>query len=263
MIYKCKMRTDLHQKSDHLLIVTKLCLHISFVQLTTRRLWKKMNTEALNTHLRIHLFIDCFLDDKTAIDDRVAEITHVLQKIIEKFTSWAKLLNWAWDFWNQICSKVMTKSWWLWVVWKSQSTLEAWNDYLKYNDHKNKIIKETKHSHFRSQMHELSNKLKSIWCFAKWVRIKSQLLKKLLQFSSLKSDDFNHIADSFKEKTEMLRKKFFSSLSQANISNISKSFILLTMSFNSVLLQDEMRQMIQWVKVNKASDAFEISNKVL
>ena len=38
MIYKCKMRTDLHQKFDHLLIVTKLCLHTSFMQLTTCRL---------------------------------------------------------------------------------------------------------------------------------------------------------------------------------------------------------------------------------
>ncbi len=144
-----------------------------------------------------------------------------------------------------------------------QSTLKAWNDYLRYNDHKNKIIKETKHSHFRSQMHKLSNKLKSIWCFAKWVRIESQLFKKLSQFSLLKSNDFNYIADSFEEKTKMLRKKFFSSLSQANISDILKSFILLTVSFNSVLSQDEMRQMIQRVKVDKASDAFEISNKVL
>ena len=93
MIHKCKMRTDLHQKSDHLSIVTKLCLHTSFVQLTTHWLWKKMNTEALNVHLRIHLLIDHFLDDKTAIDDKVTEITHVLQEIIEKSTSWAKSLN--------------------------------------------------------------------------------------------------------------------------------------------------------------------------
>ncbi len=93
MIYKCKMRTDLHQKSDHLSIVTKLCLHTSFMQLTTHWLWKKMNTEALNAHLRIHLFVDHFLNDKTAIDDRVAEITHALQEIIEKSTSWAKSLN--------------------------------------------------------------------------------------------------------------------------------------------------------------------------
>ncbi len=111
-------------------------------------------------------------------------------------------------------------------------------------------------------MHELSNELKLIWRFAKWVRIESQLLKKLSQFSSLKSNDFNHIADSFEEKTEMLRKKFFSSLSQANINDISKSFISLTMSFDSVLSQDEMRQMIWRVKVDKASDAFEISNRV-
>ncbi len=93
MIYKCETRTDLHQESDHLSIVTKLCLCTSFVQLTTRWLWKKMNTEALNTHLRVHLFVDRFLDDKTAINDRVAEITHVLQEVIKKFTSWAKLLN--------------------------------------------------------------------------------------------------------------------------------------------------------------------------
>ncbi len=177
MIHKCKMRIDLHQKSDYLSIVTKLCLRTFFVQLTTHRLWKKMNTEALNAHLRIHLLVDCSLDDKTAIDDRVAEITHVLQEIIEKSISWAKSSIQAQDFWNQICLKVVTKSWWLWVVWKLQSTLETWNDYLRYNDHKNKIIKETKRSHFRSQMHKLSNELKLIWRFAKWVRIESQLLK--------------------------------------------------------------------------------------
>ena len=46
-----------------------------------------MNTEALNAHLKIHFFIDHFLDDKTAINDRVVEITHALQEIIEKYTS--------------------------------------------------------------------------------------------------------------------------------------------------------------------------------
>ncbi len=87
MIYKCKMKINLHQKSDHLSIITKLCLCTSFMQLTTCWLWKKMNTEALNAHLKIHFFIDHFLDDKTAINDRVVEITHALQEIIEKFTS--------------------------------------------------------------------------------------------------------------------------------------------------------------------------------
>ncbi len=35
MIYKCKMRTDLHQESDHLLIVMKLCLYTIFMQFMT------------------------------------------------------------------------------------------------------------------------------------------------------------------------------------------------------------------------------------
>ena len=98
MIHKCKMRIDLHQESDHFSIVTKLCLHTFFVQLTTRWLWKKINIKALNTHLKIHLFIDHSLNDKTAINDRVVEITHALQEVIEKFTSWAKSLNRAQDF---------------------------------------------------------------------------------------------------------------------------------------------------------------------
>ncbi len=93
MIYKCKMRTDLHQRSDHLSIVMKLCLCTSFMQFTTRRLWKKMNTEALNAYLRIHFLVNCFLNNKTVINDKVTEITHALQKVIKKFTSWAKSLN--------------------------------------------------------------------------------------------------------------------------------------------------------------------------
>ncbi len=42
-----------------------------------------------------------------------------------------------------------------------------------------------------------------------------------------------------------------------------KVVYIAAMSFNSVLLQDEMRQMIWRVKVNKASNAFEISNRAL
>ncbi len=116
MIYKCKMRTDLHQEFDHLSIVTKLCLCTFFVQLTTRQLWKKINIKALNAHLRIHFPVDHSLNDKTAINDRVIKITHALQKVIKKSTSWVKLLNQAQDFWNQNCLKVVTKSRWLWII---------------------------------------------------------------------------------------------------------------------------------------------------
>jgi len=57
-----------------------------------------MNTEALNIHLKIYLFIDCFLNDKTAINNKVVKITHILQEVIEKFTSETKLLIQAQDF---------------------------------------------------------------------------------------------------------------------------------------------------------------------
>jgi len=182
MTRKFKIRINLHQRLNHLSIITKLCLQTISVQLSTQWLWKKMNIEALSAYLQIHLSLNRFLDDKTMMNDRVCKIIRVLQKIIEKFTLLTKLSNWVKDFWNQSCFKVVMKSKWLWIIWKTQETLEAWNEYLKHNNHKNKIIQQMKCAHFKSQMHKLSEAFKSIWCFAKWARIKSQLFKKLSQF---------------------------------------------------------------------------------
>ncbi len=263
MTRKCKIQINLHQRSNHLSIITELCLQTISVQLLTWWLWKKMNTEALSAYLQIHLSLKHSLDDKTMMNVRVCKIIRVLQKIIKKSILLTKSSNQAKDFWNQSCFKVVMKSRWLWIIWKTQDTLEAWNEYLKHNDHKNKIIRQTKRAHFRTQMHELSEAFKSIWCFAKWARIESQLSKKLSQFSSLKWSDINHMTTTFEKKIEILRKKFFPSSSQANVSDIAESFISLTVSFNSRITEDEVKQAIRRVKADKASNASDISNKAL
>ncbi len=93
MTRKCKIRINLHQRSNHLLIITELCLQTISVQFSTWWLWKKMNTEALNAYLQIHLSLKCSLDDKTMMNVRVCKIIRVLQKIIEKFILLTKLSN--------------------------------------------------------------------------------------------------------------------------------------------------------------------------
>jgi len=150
IICKCKIQINLHQRLNHLSIVTKLCLQTISVQFLTWWLWKKMNTEALSAYLWIHLSLKRSLDDKTMMNDRVCKIIRMLQKIIEKSTLLTKSLNWVRDFWNQSCFEVVMKSRRLRIIWKTQDTLEAWNEYLKHNDHKNKIIWQTKCAHFRS-----------------------------------------------------------------------------------------------------------------
>ncbi len=112
-------------------------------------------------------------------------------------------------------------------------------------------------------MHELSEALKSIWRFAKWARIESQLSKKLSQFLSLKWSDINHMTMTFKKKIKILRKKFFSSSSQVNVNNIAESFIFLTVSFNSCITEDKVKQTIKWIKANKALSTSDISNRTL
>ncbi len=112
-------------------------------------------------------------------------------------------------------------------------------------------------------MHKLSDAFKSIWRFAKWIRIESQLFKKLSQFSSLKWSDTEQMTMTFKKKIKILREKFFSSFFQININNIINSFLLLTMSFDLCILENEVRQTIKRIKADKASNVSDILNKVL
>ncbi len=93
MTRKCKVRINLHQRSNHLSIITELCLQTISVQLSTWWLWKKMNTEALSAYLQIHLSLKHSLNDKTMMNVRVCKIIRVLQKIIEKSTFLTKSSN--------------------------------------------------------------------------------------------------------------------------------------------------------------------------
>ncbi len=113
------------------------------------------------------------------------------------------------------------------------------------------------------KVHIRAHAFKLIWCFAKWVRIESQLSKKLSQFSSLKRNNINHMTMMFKKEIEILQEKFFLSSSQANVNDIAESFISLTVLFNSRITEDKMKQTIRWVKADKALNTSNISNRML
>jgi len=74
---------------------------------------------------------------------------------------------------------------------------------------------------------------------------------------SLKQSDSNHITTTFEKKTEILQRKFFSSFFQADL------FIFLTMSFNTCITENEIKQMIKRIKVNNVSNVSNILNKAL
>ncbi len=110
MTCKCKICIDLHQESNHFLIVTELCLQTTSVQSSTWWLSKKMNTEALSVYLRMHLSLNRSLNSKMMMNERMCKIIKMLQKIIEKFIFLTKSSSWAKNFWNLNCSEIVTKS---------------------------------------------------------------------------------------------------------------------------------------------------------
>ncbi len=140
MTCKCKIHIDLHQELNHFLIVTEHCLQTTSVKSSTQWLWKKMNKEALSAYLHMHLSLNRSLNSKTMMNKRMCKVIKMLQEIMKKFIFLTKSSSQARNFWNSNCSKIVMKSRWLQIIWKTQSTLNAWNKYLKHNDHKNKII---------------------------------------------------------------------------------------------------------------------------
>jgi len=68
---------------------------------------------------------------------------------------------------------------------------------------------------------------------------------------------------TFKKKIEILQEKFFLSFFQTNINNIADSFILLTMSFDLCISEDEVRQTIKRIKADKALNISDILNRAL
>jgi len=66
-----------------------------------------------------------------------------------------------------------------------------------------------------------------------------------------------------RKKIKILQEKFFSSFFQTDINDIADSFIFLTMSSDLHISEDEVREIIKRVKVNKALNISDISNKAL
>ena len=62
---------------------------------------------------------------------------------------------------------------------------------------------------------------------------------------SLKQSNIDHMITTFKKKIKILQEKFFLSSFQVNVNDIAKSFIFLTVLFNSRITEDEVKQIIR------------------
>jgi len=68
---------------------------------------------------------------------------------------------------------------------------------------------------------------------------------------------------TFEEKIKILQGKFFLSFSQTDVNDIADSFILLTVSSDSCISEDEVRQIIKRIKADKALNISDILNRAL
>ena len=253
-------RPEMIQSSDHIPISTRILLGSEQLTNLKRRAWKLLNMEKLreaesNAPPVIH-------PRSTAEIDQYAQtIQEFLQKIITASVPWARPSEYAKPFWNEECNRATRETRKLRRFWSSSRHLDDWKAYMKSNDKKQKIIQKAKTLSFRKEISKATESPLGIWKLARWAKDRSQKPREIPKMPPLRYE--GQTAETFEEKAEMLKAKFFPPPPPADLSDIPGSFYPTAVDCPMTITNDEVIENIQRLKSDKAPGTDGITNRIL
>ena len=256
----CMSRPEMNQSSDHIPISTRILLGSEQLTQVKRRAWKLLNMEKLReaesnappvTHPR----------SAEEIDQYAQTIQEYLQKIIAASVPWARPSEYAKPFWNEECNRAIRETRKLRRSWSSSRHMDDWKAYMKSNDKKQKIIRKAKMLSFRKEISAVTESPLGIWKLARWAKDRSQKPREIPKMPPLRHG--GQTAETFEEKAEMLKAKFFPPPPPADLSDIPGSFYPAAADCPMMITKNEVIANIQCLKSDKAPGPDGITNKIL
>lgn len=132
---------------------------------------------------------------------------------------------------------------------------------MKSNDKKQKIIKKAKAIFFRTQISRATESAQGIWQLAKWAKDMSGKPKEVPKMPPLEFEGC--IANSFMEKTDMLKKTFFPPPPPADLRDIEGTFYPSPHACPMEITKQEVLKAIRRPKADKAPGPDGIPNRIL
>lgn len=125
----CETWKDLHHRSDHYPIAIYLELSLDLKPKIRQWAWKSADLNQVLDAAKKHN-IDClFLNNEGNIVNYVAQITSILQKIVEQVMPWRKPSPQAQSYWTLKCEKIIKIAKKLHRQYKNNYSADIWKQY--------------------------------------------------------------------------------------------------------------------------------------
>ena len=262
-LVKCQVREDLHQGSDHLPVETIISRETPARTQPERKLWKRMDQDALRKGLRQYLPGQRQLQDSHEVAQYARDLTGGIQGAIDRAVPWARPSPRAKDHWTQECSDAVAHARSCRAEWKRQGTPDAKKRMYKATDKKGKVIQKAKTAFFRAQMHRASDDPSAIWKLAKGATTRNTRPRELPQFPPMKRTQGEGVATAFQEKAEILAGKFFPLLPTADLDDLIGVEYPEPLELAERIEPGEIETAIRRTGPDKAPGLSQITNRIL
>ncbi|OQD70292.1 hypothetical protein PENANT_c265G00793, partial [Penicillium antarcticum] len=255
---------ECHAHSDHLPIRTILDVSTSTTDSAPkRRNWKAIETDKFDKFVAANLRIPLLnqLDTPQQIDAAVDHLIEIINRGVEESTPWARPSQYANPSFTGECRQAIKETRRLYRRYMTSHDEEDWEVYKSARNEKGRVIKRTLRTGFREFVKEAINQgPQGLWRMSKWARNRGQEQSSIMP--PLKTAD--GIAESTTEKVQALRKTFFPTPPEADLSDIGSSRSQpqkTTITFPPITEQ-ELTDAIRRAPPNKAPGPDGIPNKV-
>ena len=181
--------------------------------------------------------------------------------MIETSVPWARPSKYAKPFWNDECSVIKKETRRLRRVWSNFRDISDWRIYTKSNHREQKIIQKAKRLSFRKEIEKATKSPTGLWRLAKWAKDKSDQTREIPKMPNLVRDD--QVAETFEEKSDILKQKFFHPAPPADISDIEGSFYPSPQQCPMIITKLEVMEAIRRLKPDTAPGPDGIANRIV
>ena len=254
------LRPELNQSSDHIPTSTRIALNSKVQTIRERRAWKLTNIRKLREAEKRALL------PKTPrypaeIDAYTVSIQNILQEVIETSVPWARPSKYAKPFWNNECSVITKETRRLRRIWSNFRDISDWITYPKSNYRNQKIIQKAKRLSFRKEIEKATESPTGLMRLAKWVKDKSDQTREIPKMPNLVRDDY--VAETFEEKSDMLKQKIYTPVPPADLSDIEGLFYPSPPQCPMIITKLVVIEAIRRLKPDTASGPNRIANRIV
>ncbi|KHJ35175.1 putative zinc knuckle domain protein [Erysiphe necator] len=174
-VIRCQPSAELESSSDYIPVITELLINPPQKPETKPKpQWKKACWDAPNFKIATKLSElstrELHLSTPEAIDQRVAEVTQVIQESIKELVPKPAPTGFSKPYWTLKCSQAVKRARRARRRWTDVGNEESWAAYCKVTNSKKNQIRKEKQIGWRATVTEATKDPHKIWKLTKWAR---------------------------------------------------------------------------------------------